>query len=133
MRVVHPTKFFHDGRGSTLREVHLAPNSAHLEAIDFIPPDTETSPAPVFHLRFVKAQAYMFTPEEVENYAASELNWRETNMGALVCVGRSDWLKSFSQRHLDKCEHYRAMFYDEILDVICEDVLVVPGQFERQE
>jgi len=131
MRVVDPQKFFHDGRGPTLRAVHLAPNSAHLEAIDFVPPDTEQNPGAVFHLRFIKAQAYMFTPEEVENYARSEVNWGETNMGALVSLGRSSWLQSFSPRHLGNCEHFRAMFYDELLDVICEDVLVVPGQFVR--
>jgi hypothetical protein len=31
--------------------------------------------------------------------------------------GKSEWLLSFNQQHLDRCSHYRIMFYDEFLDV----------------
>jgi hypothetical protein len=129
MRVVHLEGFFHDGRGPTLLKVHLAPRSAHLEAIDFKAPDSEDKPAPVQHLQFVRAQAFLFTPEEVENYTTSLVDWGATQMGALVSLGRSPWLQTFNPVHLQHCEHYKAMFYDEHLDVICEQVLLKSGPY----
>lgn len=129
MRIVHAEQFFHDGRGPTLVAVHLAPDSAHLEAVDFKLPDSQDNPAPVQHLRFVKAQTYMFTPEEVENYRTSAVNWGATNAGSMVSLGKSAWLHSFSPIHLDRCEHYKIMFYDEFLDVLCEQVLIQGGPY----
>jgi hypothetical protein len=129
MRVVHADSFFHDGRGPTLVAVHHAPKSAHLLAIDFKAPDSEAAPAPIQHLRFVRAQAFMFTPEEVENYETTLVNWGKTGMGALVSLGKSSWLRSFGQQHLAACEHFRVMFYDEYLDVICEQVHVKSGPY----
>jgi hypothetical protein len=129
MRVVHPKTFFHDGRGPTLVQVHLSSKSSHLEAIDFKVPDSEDSPAPVQHLKFVHAQTFMFTPEEVESYETTQVDWGATGMGAMVSLGKSAWLKSFSPRHLEKCEHYKVMFYDEFLDVICEQVLLEDGAY----
>ena len=71
----------------------------------------------------------MFTPEEVENYGRSESDWSKTNRGALVSLGRTAWLKSFSPRYLERCGHFRAMFYYEFLDVICDGVSNEPGYF----
>jgi hypothetical protein len=131
MRIVHSESFYHDGRGPSLIKVHLAPNSAHLLAIDFALPDAKSGEHQ--HLRFIKAQAYQFTPEEVENYSNSLVDWGSTNKGALVSVGKSAWLKGFSQQHLANCEHYRVMFYDEILDVICEQIVVDLGSFTSKD
>jgi hypothetical protein len=65
----------------------------------------------------------MFTPEEVHNYARDGINWGAAiDHAAAINLGRSEWRLSFSQQHLDRCSHYRIMFYDEFLDVICEDV-----------
>jgi hypothetical protein len=129
MRVVYPEEFFHDGRGPTLVAVHLAPHSAHLIAIDYRSPDSVDRPVPVQHLLFAHAQTFMFTPEEVENYAANAVDWSQTQSGALVSLGRSPWLESFSPMHLGKCEHFRAMFYDEFLDVVCEGVVIKSGAY----
>ncbi len=130
MRAIYPQEFFHDGRGPTLVAVHLARNSAHLEAIDFRLPDSQDIPSSLQHLRFLRAQAYMVTPEEVENYSNTSVNWGATGGGALVSLGRSQWLTSFSPRHLDKCEHFRVMFYDEFFDVICEDIRIGQGAYK---
>ncbi len=130
MRIVHLKDFFHDGRGPTLVAVHLASHSAHLLAIDYRLPDSQLVPAPLQHLKFVRAQVYMVTPEEVENYASTSVNWGATNGGALVSLGRSQWLESFNPFHLSKCEHFRAMFYDEFFDVICEDIQVGQGAYQ---
>jgi hypothetical protein len=125
MHVIHPKDFFHDGRGPELIAVHLASKSSHLLAVDFKNPDSSQ----VMHLKFLRAQAYMFTPEEVENYATTVVDWGKTGNGALVSLGRSTWLKSFNPRHLERCEHIRIMFYDEYLDVLCEDVVVGSGSY----
>lgn len=129
MRVLCEDTFYHDGRGPTLVHVHLAEGSAHLLAIDYVLPDSDGSLNYTKHLLFRQVQAYMFTPEEVENYPTAHVDWSETGRGALVSLGRSAWLASFSQRHLHLCEHYRAMFYDELLDVICEGVTCEPLHF----
>jgi hypothetical protein len=129
VRVVHAERFYHEGRGPTLVAVHLAERSAHLKAVDFLLPDAESADQ-IHHLQFVKSQSFMFTPEEVENYAVSGVKWDETSRGALVSLGQSAWMTTFSQRHLGRCEHYRAMFYDEFLDVLCEHVLVERGPYK---
>jgi len=72
----------------------------------------------------------MFTPEEVENYAGSNVDWSKTGRSAIVSLGRSPWLLSFSPRHLEKCAHFKVMFYDEFLDVICWDVKVGSGLYQ---
>jgi hypothetical protein len=48
---------------------------------------------------------------------------------AIFDRGRSSWLQSFSPRHLERCKHFQLMFYDELLDVICEDVICRPGLY----
>lgn len=130
MRVIARSRFYHDGRGPELLQVHLSPHSANLVAIDYSPPDFDGNAVGVGHLRFLKAQVHMFTPEEVENYELSEPNWASTENGALVSLGRTAWLGSFAQRHLGHCENFRAMFYDQLLDVICEGVSAEEGPFD---
>ena len=125
MHVVHRTEFFHDGRGPELLSVHLAKESSHLLAIDFRAPDS----GQVRHLTFLLAQAYMFTPEEVENCAATSVDWGATDGGAIVSLGRSNWFNAFSPAHLSRCRHFRLMFHDEFLDVLCEDIDVADGSY----
>ncbi len=74
----------------------------------------------------------MLTPEEVENYGISPTNWSDTGKAAIVSFGRSDWLESFSPQHLRRCKHFRVMFYDEFLDVICEAVIAQAGPYKPQ-
>ena len=129
MKVIAKSLFYHDGRGPQLVRVHLAPRSSHLLAIDYSPPDCDDINIGLRHLLFSKAQVYMFTPEEVENYQTTAVNWGATDRGAMVSLGKTQWLRSFSQRHLERCEHYRVMFYDEFLDVICEGVAPAEGPY----
>jgi hypothetical protein len=119
MRFIHANGFYHDGRGPTLVTVHLRPGSAHIDAVDYQLPDSDGNSESFRHLKFHRAQVFMFTPEEVENYSTTEVDWSHTERGALVGLGRTKWLTSFDLRHLERCKHYRAMFYDEFLDIIC--------------
>jgi hypothetical protein len=122
VRVVHREDFYHEGRGPELQALHVSRHGALLEAIEYFLPDAVYEPEHLRHLLFVRSQVFMVTPEEVENYGASPVAWDQCGGGAMVTLGRSPWLLSFSQRHLEHCEHFRLMFYDQYVDVICEGV-----------
>jgi hypothetical protein len=112
MRVVLKNEFFHDGRGPELQRAHYSKTGSLLLAVDYVNAPLNARPyGALRHLLFVKPQVFMFTPEEVENYVANPPPWGSTENGAAICLGRSAWLKSFAQRHLAQCEHYRLMFY----------------------
>jgi hypothetical protein len=117
--------FYTDGRGPELIKVHWALSGATLKAIDFINPDKTE----LMHLFFTKVQVLMFTPEEVINYVMLNPAWKIYRSVGIICLGKSSWLNSFSPRHLEKCLHYQIMFYDELLDVICEKIEVRDGGY----
>lgn len=119
---LHMGKCWHQGRGPELKQVHYDISGTVLTAIDYSNPDGDRR-----HLLFIRPQIFMFTPEEIENYDSSVVTWTDTGRAALVCLGRSPWLASFNPYHLKKCLHFRVMFYDDFLDVICEQVAVQPG------
>ena len=125
MRPLHVEDCWPDGRGPELQQVHYDGQGAVLKAIDDVNPDGRTR-----HLLFIKPQVFMFTPEELENYRTSFVNWSVTGKAALVCLGKSPWLSSFAPKHLKECLHFRVMFYDEFLDVICQEVIVQPGSYK---
>ena len=120
------------GRGPELRRVHHLANGIGLVAIDYGNPDY-ASEADLKHLIFHRVQVHVFTPEEVHNYAGDEVRWGPSiNQAAAVNLGKSAWLLSFAQRHLVRCNHYRLMFYDEYLDVICEGISAEAGPYRGQ-
>jgi hypothetical protein len=103
-----------------------------LIALDYLNPDW-ASEDEMRHLIIHKAQVYQYTPEEVYNYSCGEVQWGPSiNHAAVVDFGRSDWLRSFSQRHLGNCKHYRIMFYDEFLDIVCEGITAAAGPYSSQ-
>jgi hypothetical protein len=69
----------------------------------------------------------MFTPEEVINYTFINRNWANFRTAGILDLGKSSWMNSFSPQHLGKCARYQIMFYDELLDVICENIEVREG------
>ncbi len=73
----------------------------------------------------------MFTPEEVINYQTLSPIWQQNRKAGIVCLGKSSWLKSFNPYHLDSCAHYQLMFYDELVDVICEGLKIKEGGYEE--
>jgi hypothetical protein len=70
--------FYHDGCGPELKQVHYIGQGAILRAIDYFNPDEEYAPENLKHLLFLRAQVFMFTPEEVYNYE-SAIKWGEYN------------------------------------------------------
>jgi hypothetical protein len=118
-------KFYCDGRGPELTKIHWAYSGRILRAIDFINPD-EVAPK---HLFFEKVQVYMHTPEEVIDYRNLSDCWITYRPAGILCFGQSTWLRSYAPRHLAKCSHYQIMFYDELIDVICENIEVRDGKY----
>ena|SRR5215467_15587073 len=109
-------------RGPELRRVHYA--GPRLRALEYLNP-SETD---VRHLLFDRTQVSMFTSHEVYNYGRDEINWGSAiDQAAAVKLGKSEWLLSFSQEHLDRCSHYRIMFYGQFLDVICDSIAASRG------
>jgi hypothetical protein len=118
-----------EGRGPELQRVHY--DRTQLIALEYFNPDW-SSETDVRHLLFHRAQVSMFTPEEVHSYLRDEIKWGPAiDQAAIVNLGKSDWLLGFAPRHLDRCRHYRIMFYDEFLDVICEDISAGQGPYSK--
>ena len=129
MRPVLLDHFYHDGRGPTLMKVHYSGSGKAIVAADYLLADEPYTPENLRHLLFVKPQVFMFTPEEVESYTPEFNPWEGSARFAAVDLGKSSWFQRFNARHLGNCSHYRCMFYDEFLDVICEDVKAGHGGY----
>ena len=128
-RVVLTDQIWAEGRGPELRRVHYA--HTQLTALDYLNPNW-SSETDTRHLLFHRAQVAMFTPEEVHNYDRDVVKWGpKIDHAAVINLGKSDWLIGIAQRHLDRCSHYRLMFYDEFLDVICENISAGPGPYSQ--
>ncbi|NYH26835.1 hypothetical protein [Paraburkholderia bryophila] len=122
--------FHHEGRGPELMKVHYRGASGRaIVAVDYFLSEDSYTPENLRHLRFFKPQVFMFTPEEVEPYTPEFNPWEGETRFAAVDFGKSAWLQRFSSRHLGNCSHYRFMFYDEFLDVICEGVEAGHGAY----
>jgi hypothetical protein len=120
-----PEKFYCEGRGPESLSVSWANSGRVLRAVDFQNPDASE----VQHLYFTGVQVFMFTPEEVINYETLDPAWSTFRPAGILCLGKSAWLKFFAQQHLQKCAHYQIMFYDELLDIICENLEVRGGSY----
>jgi hypothetical protein len=106
--------------------VHFLGTGFNLVALEYMNPDC----ADIKHLVLQGTQVHLFTPEEVYNCLRDEVRWGPSiDSAALVNLGKSEWLLTFDQRHLARCNHYRIMFYDEYLDIICENISADNGPY----
>ena len=123
--------FSHDGRGPSLQEVHFKPRTAQIVAIDYVNWNVDDdSPGALKHVYFVAPQVVQITPEEVIGGDQIPPGIIMNSGGAMFDMGCTDWLRSFDQRHLANCRHYKLLFYDELFDVICEGIECRGGGFE---
>lgn len=109
--------FVSDGRGPELIGLVWGPGGCQLLGANYRNPNESS----VRHLRFVNAQAVMITADEVIGL--------EDPVG-LVDLGKTSWLRELNPQHLSECRHFRARFYDEAVDVICEGVHTGEGRVE---
>ena len=127
MKPILREAFWYDGRGPELKQVHLW--GSVLRAIDYENPERSTFDDNM-HLLFIGSQSFQFTPEEVYAYS-DDIDWSATGNAAIIDLGKSEWLNSFDQRHMSNRHHYKIMFYDEILDLICEHIVPTKGLYSQ--
>ncbi|HYJ04488.1 MAG TPA: hypothetical protein VEX43_05100 [Chthoniobacterales bacterium] len=108
-------KFHFDGRGPELQRAVWDSRGTILLAVDYADAD-----GTLRHVRFHSPQVVMFTAEEVVS---------DPQPGGAFDLGRSPWLQSFQQQHLGRCHHFQLLFYDELLDIICESLEFADGAF----
>jgi hypothetical protein len=99
-----------------------------LQALEYYNPEDTYDDAHIRHVRIIKSQVIMCTPEEVINYATFKPG-PHGGAAAFDC-GKSEWLKSFSQLHLTKSSHYQLMFYDKLYDIIADGLDFRKGRYE---
>jgi hypothetical protein len=127
---IHLELFYSEGRGPQLINLCWKFRGCVLEAVEFMLPGA-ASEEDLRYVRFLRPQVVMRTPEEVIDYRKLE-HFTKHRPAAMFDLGKSDWLKSFSQQHLGKCSHYQLLFYDELLDVIAEGVEFGKGNFKKE-
>ena|ERR1051325_1789518 len=120
---VERDKFYSDSRGPELDRVYWSSDGRDIKAVDYRNPDD----CVLRHVKFVKAQVVMITPEEVIDASKLDPAW-EKGVG-IVNLGKSAWLNSFAPAHLARCDHYQLLFYDESLDIICEGLEFGEGPY----
>ena len=74
----------------------------------------------------------MITLEEVVECRELGPRLARTRPAAMFDLGKSDWLRSFSQRLLSSCRHFQLMLHDELFDIICEQVSCRRGGFTSE-
>jgi hypothetical protein len=125
--------FHHDGRGPELLRAHWNDNGTLLLAIDYYNPEDAHEEAFLKHVLVVGPQVVMVTPEEVIDYRRGGAAISGYSPAAMFDLGKSEWLRSFSARHLESCRHFQLFFYDELFDIIAEGVECRLGGFVREQ
>jgi hypothetical protein len=121
MQALFTDKFGWDGRGPELQHIFWDEERAvQIKAVEYRDVDSGR----LMHVLFQNPQVAMLTPEEAISDTTAHIS-------ALVDCGQSEWMRSFAQRHLTRCRHFRLDFYDERLDIICEAVECKEGPYAK--
>jgi hypothetical protein len=118
-------EFYHDGRGPELQRVCWKYEGKVLAGFEYYNPDDVYDDDHLKHLILKKVQVFAMAGDEVHG---NILATGETK-AAIFRVINSEWKKTFLKSHIQDCEHYQIMFYDEIYDVICEAIFAGNGPF----
>ncbi len=104
-----------------------------VRAIEYFNPDWSHADSDLRHVRFVAPQVVQITPEEVIGPEQTGTRYIDHRRAAMFDLGRSGWLESFEQAHLENCRHIQMLFYDELIDIICEGVTCGVGPAEASD
>lgn len=74
-------------------------------------------------------QVFQRVPEEVYSYWHRELGAQTEGIGAFR-IEDSSWLASFSKRHLGQHTHFVLEWYDDVVEVICRELVFGKGDFD---
>lgn len=130
MKAINVDAFSSDGRGPELVQTFWSPDGTILKGIEYRNPGDNYANDLVRHVSFKGTQVVMMTPEEVINYAPF-VTGEWVRGAAMYDQGQSTWFKGFNPRHLGQCSHYSLLFYDQLFDVICEEVECGVGPFRN--
>lgn len=75
-------------------------------------------------------QVFQMVPEEVHSKWHWHYREQEDMVSTIWEIEDSEWMASFSQRHLKNHKHYLLTFLDELVEVVCRDLIFGPGQFD---
>lgn len=128
-RTVLEQSFYHDGRGPELQRVIWAHNGIILIGFEYFNPDDVYEPEHLKHLKLVGVEAYSMASEEVHGNICAVPGSR----AAIWLIEDSEWLSQFQQWHLTDCNHYQIMFYDEIYDVVCKEIIPGKGPLQTKQ
>jgi hypothetical protein len=138
------TKYFaFDGRGCSLlrwihdAELHLPESQAgfsqlsgSIEGAQYLF-ETDVN-ADESWIIFGGLQVLKIVPEEVHSYWHREYAGDDTIISGIWVIEGSEWIKTFDQRHLNNHKHYIVEFYDEIVEMVCRDLIFGAGTFDIQ-
>jgi hypothetical protein len=65
MKPIFIEQFYHDGRGPELQKVHYKSNGRVIVGTDYYLAYQPYTPENLRHVKFIKPQAFMLTPEEL--------------------------------------------------------------------
>jgi len=78
---------------------------------------------------FYGLQVIQVVPDEV--HSAWHYEYIEGDEeGCAWKIFDSKWITTFHQRHLEENSHYVVRFYDDVVEVICKDILFGPTPFD---
>lgn len=136
--------FYFDGRGCSLlrwihdAELHLpesqegfSPLAGSIKGVQYLF-ETDVSTGEAW-LIFYGLQVLQIVPEEVHSYWHREFADDNSHASGVWEVEDSEWIKSFAQRHLNNHQHYIVEFYDQIVEVICKDLIFGAGTFDIEK
>ena len=122
-------EFHHDGRGPELQKVIWDYRGQILRGFEYFNPEDDYKAENLRHLLLDKVEVYSMAGEEVHKNIAANGDTR----AAIFQIVDSPWKRSFQQRHIQDCEHFQIMFYDEIFDVICRKITPGTGPLNTKE
>jgi len=117
-------EFQYDGRGPALQRAVWFRNGVILKGFEYYNPEDVYDEENIKHLELVGIEAYSMASEEVHGNILATGD----SKAAVIKVVNSPWFKQFNPSHLEGCEHYQIMFYDEIYDVICKEIKAGKGR-----
>ena len=75
-------------------------------------------------------QVIQVVPHEVHTYWHRKCASGQHEKTGVWEVFESDWLKSFAQGHLAKSRHFILEFYDDLVEVVADDLIFGTGRFK---
>jgi hypothetical protein len=116
--------FHHDGRGPELQKVIYHNKGMFPKGFEYFNPEDEHIDVNLKHVELLGVEAISMAGEEVHPAPY----YCKGSKAAIFRIENSLWKKVFQQIHLQNCNHFQIMFYDEIFDVICKDIKAGKGK-----